>query len=155
MIRTESKRDRAGVTLIEAVLVITLLAAASATSLILMDNQWLARRHVITTANEVADTLVTARNTAITNQATLTVRRVRSGGLEQLLITEQPGPYRSGNTWQVDLGEDVRLRGAPVQIRFNPTGSANRSLTWTITSSQSNAQVTVSPASGQVLRHLP
>ena len=136
-------------------MVITLLATAAASSLILMDSQWVARREVTLVTNEVADCLNTARSTAITNQATLSVRRVRVSGVEQLQITEAAGPFRAGNTWQVELGSDVRMSGAPREIRFAPTGTANRNLEWTITNSRTTGQVTVAPASGQVARRLP
>ena len=148
-------RSRQGVTLIEAIMVITLLAAAAGASLIRMDNQWVARREVTLLTHEIADSLQTARNTAITNQATLRVRRVRQSGLQQLLITEEAGPFRGGNSWTVDLGRDARLRGAPTEIQFYPTGAANRTLDWTITQSRTDGQVTVTPATGQVARRLP
>lgn len=149
------RRHSPGVTLIEAIMVIALLATAAATSLILMDSQWIARREVTMVTNEVADCLGTARSTAIANQATLRVRRVRVSGIEQLQITEAAGPFRAGKTWQVELGSDVRMSGTPQEIRFAPTGTANRNLEWTITSSQSAGQVTVAAANGQVARQLP
>ena len=146
---------RRGVTLIEAIMVITLLAAAAATSSILFDGQWIATRGVTSVANDVANTLIIARNTAITNRAIVRVRRQRQGGVERLVVTQDPGPFRSGNSWTIELGGETRLRGGPREIQFTPTGTANRDLTWTITQSRTTAQVSVAPASGQVTRLLP
>jgi Tfp pilus assembly protein FimT len=146
---------RPGVSLIETIMVIALLAAAAVASSILMDGQWIARRTVTSTTNEVANSLILARNTAITNQAIVRVRRSRSRGVERLLFTEDAGPFRTTKTWVVDLGSEVRLRGTPAEIRFMPTGTANRGLSWTITQSRSSGQVAVAPASGQVSRRLP
>lgn len=146
---------RTGVTLIETIMVIVLLAAAATTSLVLMDGQWVARRIVTTASNDAADTLVMARNTAMTSQSTIRVRRIRVGGTTQLQVSQDPGPYGPGKQWNIDLGSDARISGSPTEIRFDPTGSANRGLEWTISQSQTSGGVTVSPASGQVLRRLP
>lgn len=148
-------QQRRGVTLIEAIMVITLLAAAAASGSILFDGQWVASRGVTAVTNDVANSLITARNTAITNQATVRVRRQRRSGIEQLLITQDPGPFRSGDSWTVDLGGETRLGGRPSEIRFTPTGTANRNLAWTITQSRTSGQVNVAPARGQVTRRLP
>lgn len=155
MNRIKKQHERRGVTLIEAIMVITLLAAAAATSSILFDGQWKASRSVTVVTNDVANTLLTARNTAITSQTTVRVRRQRVRGMEQLLVTQDPGPFRSGNSWTIELGGDTRLRGGPREIRFTPTGTANRNLSWTITQSRTTGQVNVAPASGQVTRRLP
>ena len=136
-------------------MVIALLAAAAVASAMLLDGEWVARRSVTAVTNDVANSLITAQNTAITNQATVRVRRVRSNGMEQLLITEDAGPFRTSKSWVVELGRDARLSGAPLEIRFTPTGTANRTLAWTITQSRSSGQVGVAPASGQVNRRLP
>ncbi len=155
MNRTDNNHQRRGVTLIEAIMVITLLAAAAATSSILFDGQWVAARSVTAVTNDVANTLITARNTAITNQATVRVRRQRQSGIETLLVTQDPGPFRTGNSWTVELDGSVRLGGGPREIQFSPTGTANRNLAWTITQSRTAGQVNVAPASGQVTRRLP
>jgi hypothetical protein len=150
-----SPAPRHGVSLIETIMVIALLAAAVVTSSIMFDREWVARRGVTSVTNDVANSLITARNTAITNQATVRVRRARSSGMEQLLFTEDAGPFRPSKNWIVQLGSDVRLRGSPVEIQFTPTGTANRGLTWTISRSRSSGEVSVAPASGQVSRRLP
>jgi prepilin-type N-terminal cleavage/methylation domain-containing protein len=155
MNRTLKNQQRRGVTLIETIMVITLLAAAAATGSILFDGQWVASRGVTAVTNDVANTLITARNTAITNQATVRVRRQRRSGIERLLVTQDPGPMRDGNSWTVELGREPRLRGGPREIRFTPTGTANRNLAWTITQSRTSGRVNVAPASGQVTRRLP
>ena len=136
-------------------MVIVLLSAAALASSLMLDGQWVARRSVAAITGEVAQTLGAARNTAITNQATIRVRRLRRRGTEQLLVTEMAGPFSPGRTRTIDLGSDVRLRGAPTEIRFNPTGSSDRGLNWTITRSRSTGQVNVSPADGQVTKVFP
>ncbi|MGI9474560.1 MAG: pilus assembly FimT family protein [Rubripirellula sp.] len=146
---------RIGITLIETIMVIALLAAAAVASTVLINGGWAARRNVATTTDDVANALITARNTAITNQATVRVRRLRSGGVEQLVISENAGPYRSDKNWVIELGSDIRLRGTPRELEFMPVGTANRNLAWTVTQADSKGQVTVEPASGQVIRTLP
>ncbi|MFK8112668.1 MAG: Tfp pilus assembly protein FimT/FimU [Rubripirellula sp.] len=146
---------RRGVTLIETIMVIALLAAAATTSLLLMDGQWIAKREVTAVSNDTANALITARNTAITSQAIVRVRRERNSGGTQLTIIQDPGPFRSGHQWTMDLGSDAQVSGSPTEIQFTPMGTANRSLKWKIAQSRTSGEVTVSPASGQVLRRLP
>ncbi len=150
-----NRSTRRGVSLIEAVMVIVLLSAAAVTSSVMLDGQWVAKRSVTGVTDEIAQTLNAARNTAITNQAIIRVRRIRSGGIEQLVITEEAGPFGPGNLRTVELGSDVRVRGTPRQVRFNPTGTANRGTTWTIRKSRSSGAVNVSPSDGQVTRTYP
>lgn len=153
--RIESART--GVSLIETIMVITLLGAAALTSSLLLNRDWIARRGITAATNDIANTLTTVRNTAITNQAIVRVRRIRSRGVEQLQITEDAGPFQDGKSWVVDLGDQIRLRGGPRQLRFSPTGTANRSLNWTVRQRRSSlsGQVTVAPTTGQVTRRLP
>ena len=152
-IRPKSIRD--GVTLIETVMVIIILAAAAVGSSFLLDGQWTARRGVTSVTHDVANTLRLARNTAITNQSTVRVERQRRAGAEQLVIHEDAGPFRPAKSWTVELGNDARLLGSPRRIVFSPTGTADRNLTWQITRSRTSGQVTVSPTSGRVSRTLP
>lgn len=146
---------RPGVTLIEAIMVITLLAAAAATGSIMFDGQWVAGRDVTAVTNDVANTLITARNSAITNQAVVRVRRQRRNGIEQLQMTQESGPFQGEKNWTIQLGGASRLRGGPREIRFTPTGTANRALQWTIRQSRSIGQVNVAPVNGEVTRRLP
>ena len=146
---------RSGVTLIETIMVIALLAAAAVASTVMFRGGWVAQRNVTTATDDVANTLITARNTAITNQTIVRVRRLRVGGQERLVINENAGPFRPEKNWVVELGSDVRLRGIPRELEFTPVGTANRNLEWTISQASSTGQVTVSPASGQVIRKLP
>ncbi len=120
------QQPRIGVTLIETIMVIALLATAAVTGVILFDGEWVARRSVTSVTNDVANSLVTAHNTAITNQATVRVRRARQSGTEQLLFTEDAGPFRTSKSWIVELGPETRLSGSPTEIRFSPTGTADR-----------------------------
>jgi Tfp pilus assembly protein FimT len=146
---------RTGVTLIETILVLTLLAAASATGLILFDGKWSATRHVSSATSDVANSLMTARNTAVNSQAIVRVRRDNRNGTAKLLITEQSGPYRDGRSWTFDLGTQVRLRGRPVEFQFRPDGTANRNVSWIVAQSGVRGQVDVAPVTGIVTRTQP
>jgi prepilin-type N-terminal cleavage/methylation domain-containing protein len=148
-------RIRNGVTLIEMIMVISVLAVAAVTSLIMLDGGWNARRKAASVTNDVANSLTTARNTAITNQATVAVRRMASGGVEHLLITEYAGPFRGSKSWVVELGSQVEVSGSPSEIQFSPTGTANDRLEWTVKHADAVGTVTVAPASGQIQRKLP
>ena len=146
---------RTGVTLIETILVLTLLAAASATGLILFDGQWSTRRNVTSATCDVANSLMTARNTAVNSQAVVRVRRDNRNGTAKLLITEQTGPYRDGRSWTFDLGSDVRLRGRPSEFQFRPDGTANRNVSWTVARSGVSGQIEVAPVTGIITRTKP
>lgn len=146
---------RQGVSLIETVMVIVLLSAAAIASSVVLDGQWVAKRGVASVTGEIAQTLSAARNSAITNQAVVRVRHVRRGGIEQLLITEDAGPFGTGRTRTIELGDDTRVRGAPREVRFNPTGNASRGARWTISQSRSMGEVNVSPSDGQITRNYP
>lgn len=149
------ERTRTGVTLIETIMVVTLLAIAAVTSVIMLDGTWHTRRVATTATNDVANSLTTARNTAITNQATVAVRRMTSGGIDHLLITEYAGPFRESKSWVVELGPEVEVRGSPSEIQFAATGTSNERLQWTVVNGKSTGTVTVHPASGQIQRKLP
>lgn len=146
---------RNAITLIETIMVIALLAAAAVTSTIMFDADWIDRRAASAATNNVADTLIAARNTAITGQANVAVRRLRSGGRDYLLITEYAGPLRGSKSWVVELADDVRVQGLPREIQFQATGTADRALQWTVSQSRSRGRVAVAPASGRVSRRMP
>lgn len=148
-------RNRFGVTLIEAIMVITLLAAATMASSFVFRSDWVARRGVTDVTNDVAETLLAARNTAVRNQASVRVRRTNFGGVEQLWIVEQAGPIRPGKTWLVDLGEQVKLSGSPIEIVFASAGTADRELEWQVSQGSVSGEIGVSPTSGKVTRILP
>ncbi len=146
---------RRGVSLIEVIMVIIVLAAAALSTSVMFDPEWSPRRNVTAVTNDVANALVTARNTAITSQTTVRVQRQRVDDIETLTITEDPGPFRSGKVWVIELGGDATLSGASADVEFRSTGTADRSLQWKIDQSNSSGRVNVAPASGQVTRTLP
>ncbi len=146
---------RKGATLIEAIMVIALLAAAAVASSVLFDGDLVSRRRVAAATNHIAETLSIARNTAITNQATVRVQRARRKGMELLLISEDAGPFRSGKAWVFELGTEIRLAGKPSQIQFAPSGTADRSLSWIVSEAGSKGEISVVPTSGQINRRLP
>ena len=155
MSRLNTPTHRRGVTLIEAIMVIVLLASAAVATSFAMDNQWMAERHVVASTHEVVKTLEAARNTAIMRRSAVRIRRQRVGGVEQLRIREDAGPLGPGKTWITELDPEIRLRGGPREIRFAPTGGANRALRWIVTESRTSAQVNVSPSNGRVTSRLP
>ncbi len=149
------KGKSTGVTLIETIMVIVLLSAAAIVGTIFLDDQWVARRSTSAATGEVEQTLRAARNTAITNQTIVQVRRQRTGGVERLVVTKQAGPFGPERIHTIDLGSDVRLTGTPRAIRFQPTGSADRILEWHINRSSTRGTVNVTPTDGQVSKQLP
>jgi len=146
---------RKGITLIETILMVTLLAAASAAGLILFDGQWVARRGAVQATNDVAEALTTARNTSMRSQANVSVRRMTNRGRQALLIVEDAGPYRDGKQWTIDLGTEIRLTGRPATIQFRPDGTADRGLQWNVNQDSVTGQVAVAPVSGQIVKKLP
>ncbi len=144
-----------GVTLIETILVIILLAAASVTGLILFDNQWVARRGATAATIDTAKALTTARNTSINSQAIVRVTRSTTNGRQQLLIVEDPGPLRNGNSWGIDLGTETKVTGSPATIQFQSDGSADKRLRWRVSQQSVAGEVSVTPVGGQVSRTLP
>jgi len=154
--RSQSQsRPPTGVTLIETILVITLLAMASVAGLILFDGQWIARRSATLATTDVAKALTTARNTSINSQANVRVTRENSNGRQQLLIVEESGPYRNGSNWSIDLGAEVRISGRPTTIQFHPDGTTDQALNWNVSQASVAGEVNVAPVSGQVSRILP
>ncbi len=144
-----------GVTLIETILVITLLAAASASGIVLFDGQWMARRGAKQVTIDVAGTLTAARNTSINSQAAVRVTRNVKDGRQRLVIVEDTGPYRDGSSREIDLGAEARISGSPTTLQFSPDGTAGRGLSWKIAQQGVSGEVTVAPVSGQVTRTLP
>ena len=136
-------------------MVIALLAAAAVASSVMFDGDFVSRRRVKAATNDLAESLIIARNTAIVNQAGVHVQRTRNRGAETLQIREDAGPFRAGKTWVFELGSDIRLVGKPTQIQFTPTGTADRSLNWTLSESGIKGEVSVLPATGQIKRQLP
>ena len=146
---------RTGVTLIEVLFVIILLAAASVSGLMLFDNQWVARQAAKSATIDTAKALTTARNTSINSQATVRVTRGTFNGRQQLLIVEDPGPFRAGNAWEIDLGTAANITGTPATIQFSSDGSADQRLSWKISQQSVAGEVHVEPVGGFVSRTLP
>ena len=90
---------RRAVTLIEAIAVILLLSAAAATSMIYLDNDFLARRTASAATIQVGEVLQLARNTAISHQTNVHVRR----GTTSLTIYQEAGPTQPERTWAIEL----------------------------------------------------
>ena len=146
---------RSAVTLIETVLVITLLAAAAMSAAVMFDQRWVARRSVASATNDIANSLILARNTAVANRAPVTVRPLRRNGLALLNIEAAAGPLRDAKLWTVSLGSEIRISGSPQSIRFSPVGSTDRGLRWTVQQTQVSGVVTVAARDGNVERTLP
>ena len=146
---------RHGVTLIETILVITLLAAAGVSGIVLFDGQWTARRSVKQVTIDVAGALTAARNSSINSKAAVRVTRNVKNGRQRLVIVEDTGPYRNGNSSEIDLGAEARISGSPTTIQFAPDGTAGRGLSWKIAQQRVSGEISVAPVSGQVTRTLP
>lgn len=150
-----NRHTRYGVTLIETILVIALLAAAGVSGLVLFDNQWTARQGAKQVTIDVAGALKSARNTSINSQAAVRVTRNVKDGRQRLVIVQETGPYRNGSSREIDLGAKARISGSPTTIQFAPDGTAHRGLSWKIAQQSVAGKVTVAPVSGQVTRTLP
>ncbi len=146
----DRRRFRTGVTLIETIMVIMVLAMASVGGSLIFSGDWLEGRSTTDATYQIVQTMTEARNTAIMNQTNVNVRHLRSGGHERLQIIEEPGPIRVGKAWEIDLGETVAIDGSPAAIQFYPTGSCNQSLQWKLGSSRSTGIVLVNAINGQV-----
>ncbi|KAA1259997.1 hypothetical protein LF1_25350 [Rubripirellula obstinata] len=143
--RTGIARRRA-VTLIEAIAVILLLSAAAATSMIYLDNDFLARRTASAATIQVGEVLQLARNTAISNQTYVRVSR----GSTELKIHQEAGPIEPERTWLIELPAGTKIDGSASEIIFKPVGSANRDLSWGVYHGDAYGKVNVSPVSGNV-----
>ena len=148
-------RPRTGITLFEVIIVIGLLATSAATMLVMFDKNWTNRRLVMSVTNDLANSLQTARNTAISNRASVTVQRNQTGGAEKLLITEDAGPFRDSKNWTIEISDTVDLRGNPTEIEFSSTGRASRKVKWRVKYGGLTGIVTVTPLRGEVTRKLP
>ena len=136
-------------------MVFATLAATTMVSCTIIRNGSTSHNQVTTATNHIAEALITARNTAITNQAIVRVERRTFEGKEQLFVKENGGPNRAEKNWLIELGSRVSVEGSPQELEFMPTGSASQSLTWTIKQTGSEGLVTVASASGQIIRKLP
>ncbi|WP_144057612.1 pilus assembly FimT family protein [Novipirellula maiorica] len=145
---------RTGVTLIEAVMVVVLLSASAIASSFVLRPRWSSERSVTGITHHVADTLMLARNTSITNQADVRVERIRKDGQAMLKISEDAGPIRGGRVSFIELGSQVTVKGSPTAIRFSPLGTVNRSLRWTMIQGDVVGEVRVSPTTGNVQRQV-
>ncbi|MGB7325590.1 MAG: hypothetical protein WBD31_12020 [Rubripirellula sp.] len=144
-----------GVSLIETILVVMLLASAMVAGSFMLDGQWLSRRGATDLTNHVHETIAMSRNTAISHQTNVLVRHDNVGGHEVLTIAEEAGPFSPGKKWQVDLGEQLKISGSPTEIWFKATGSADRGLEWKISDGVTAGLVLVTAVDGNVTRKLP
>ncbi len=147
--------DRVGVTLIETIMMVMLLASATIAGSFMLDGQWLSRRGATEATNHVHETLTMARNTAIADHADVHLRHDRLGGHELLTIVEDAGPYSAGKKWQIDLGPAIQVNGSPTEIWFKASGSTDRGLEWKISDGVTSGVVMVTPTDGNVTRKLP
>ena len=146
---------RRGVTLIEAIMVVTLLSAAALACSFVLDRDWSSSRNVQQVTSHVSHVLLMARNTALANRADVEVRRVRNGNTEQIEIAEFAGPFRAERRSTFDLGDDIRISGSPSRIRFTPESTADRSLQWTIRQGNSSAEINLNATNTQLTTRLP
>ncbi|TWU54656.1 hypothetical protein Poly51_33750 [Rubripirellula tenax] len=149
------RRCRFGVTLVETILVVMLLAAATVAGSFMLDGQWRDRRGATDVTREVYQTLVLARNTAIASRTNVAVRQENVRGRQWLTIVEEAGPMRAGKKWQIDLGDQPTISGSPTEIWFKATGSADRGLEWKVSEGSLAGLVQVTPTDGNVTHRLP
>ncbi|WP_218933859.1 pilus assembly FimT family protein [Rubripirellula lacrimiformis] len=153
--RNSAGRRTAGVTLIETIMVVTLLAMATAAGSFMLDGNWQGRRNATDATQQVHATLSAARNTAIVNQTNVQVRRFIQSGVQWLAVTEEPGPLRDGKKWEMEIGDTTTIDGSASDIWFKATGTANRGIEWKIRDGDSAGLVVVTPVDGNITQKLP
>ena len=149
------RRPKHGITLFEVIIVVGLLTASAAATLIMLDGGWRDRRLVVAATNDVANYLQTARNTAIRNRAVVSVQRVQSGTMEKLRITEDAGPVRGSRNWEVEISDVVDLLGDQATIQFSSSGKPATTTKWKARHGSLTGVVTVYRGWNKVFRKMP
>ncbi|MDG2222611.1 MAG: hypothetical protein P8L85_14625 [Rubripirellula sp.] len=155
MLPAFTTRSKSGITLFEVIIVIGLLAASAAATLIMLDGRWRDRRLVVAATNDLANYLQTARNTAVSNRAAVSVQRSQAGTTEKLLITEDAGPFRGSRSWVVEISDVVDLLGNPTTIQFSSAGKPDKKVKWKVRHSGLTGTVTMLRGWNQVMRKYP
>lgn len=146
--------NRNGVTLMEVLLVIMILAASATIGAFRVSGDHGVGRETRAASDQIVELLRTARMTALAKQSTVTLRRryvprQQAGAIDipahwVIELGEQPSPIpslqgrgrevREPLQTVVSLSPEIRLLGTPAVIAFDSTGSTPRSAAWTITS---------------------
>lgn len=147
--------QRRGATLLEAVMIVLVLAAGASATLMTLDGDMPSRRQVRAETIAVSRLLNNARSTAMESRCTVRVEQRQRNGQTELTITREAGPLLPRQVWTAALAEGVQLRGHPQEIQFRADGSANRALSWDVTTGRSSGIVTVSPITGQSQHTVP
>ncbi|MEM9585637.1 MAG: GspH/FimT family pseudopilin [Planctomycetota bacterium] len=143
---------RRGVTLIEAILVLVVLATAATVGSFTFQSDWVAGRRVNDLSAELAGLLREARNTAIATGAAVQVTTNRSGGNIEFELIQSAGPLGPEQRWTVPLQTPLRVDTSSRSITFQPSGGADRTLRITVRSDGVADVVEVDAVHGQVTR---
>ncbi|MEM9825659.1 MAG: prepilin-type N-terminal cleavage/methylation domain-containing protein [Planctomycetota bacterium] len=128
--------SRRGVTLIEVILVITVLAAAATIGAVRVSGDFGGQREVDGCTNLLLQSARFARSAAIRNQATVVLSTQRVDGEDALVILENAGPLGPGREMRIPLSSRVRVNPRSAEFRMN--GSARNQVEWTISASPSS-----------------
>lgn len=152
---TQNRIQRRGVTLIEALMVITILAASAAAGVYRVSNRHGAARENLMASQLITQLLHQARVTAIAKQADVTVRRrfisdqklgsqiIPAHWTIDIVQSPSPIPTLEGTTGvaratpmstSVPISAEVRITGSPSVLQFNSSGSSNRAAQWRVMS---------------------
>jgi prepilin-type N-terminal cleavage/methylation domain-containing protein len=152
---TKVTDERNGVTLIEVVLVVMILASAAVATSFKIDSQWMARRESRASTYDVSRLISLARNTAIEKQTSVRVSYVGRLGSTQINIVENPGPLTAGRSWSAPISSLASLQGVPSSFQFQADGSANSAVQWNVASNGVQGEITVSPVGGTIQTKAP
>ena len=150
-----STPQRHGVTLLEAILAVVILAAGASATLLTLDGDTLDRRRVKTETIAVSRLLAHARNTAMESRGIVRVRYQARNGRTELTITRDQSSLMPEQIWTTLLAEGIRLQGNPREIQFRADGSSNNALRWNIATGRTAGEVTVSAVTGQAQHTVP
>lgn len=164
-------RRRAGVTLVEALLVIMILTASTVAAPS-VGHLFSSRTSIRQDSDLIVRSLRLARETAVSRSCAVTVRwkSVKDDDGEYRMVIDMlaaPGIYSDGtdafgaqanpgsSTWMVDpiaLHPDVNVKANASSIKFTPTGTASRDLQMKVSRDDESVEVFVQASSGNIYK---
>lgn len=139
---------RRGVTLLEAVLAVVILSVAMLATSLVIGPSFQASTTTRISASDAAGLLRLARQHAIAKQAFVDVELTGSRSRQRIVMTVAPNSFDPGtqSSWPVE--PTSQITGGPAKIRFAPTGDADLSLHWTVSSGDARREIRVQAAGG-------
>lgn len=152
--RNPANGFRRGITLVETLLLVAVIAAAATVGLFAIPNRLGQERSINSDVSVIAETLRNASSQAIVGRSMIRVTPEQADGRWRLRWEEADGPVRPARVLTIDLSPESRLRNTQ-SVELLPDGSANRAIRWMVRSSRANAagmvgEVTLNPVMAQV-----